>query len=67
MMVLTTARICRTPDVLAAEIVEDLQNALEQFTGIAATLSGSEDKRPARARACVKAATGRALLKLPFS
>ncbi len=28
------------PDVLAAEIVEDLQDALEQFTGIAAALEG---------------------------
>jgi type I restriction enzyme M protein len=36
------------PDVLAAEIVEDLQNALEQFAGIAASLaSGSETTTPA--------------------
>ncbi|NLX96638.1 MAG: SAM-dependent DNA methyltransferase [Rhodopirellula sp.] len=30
------------PDVLAAEIVEDLQDALEQFTGIAAALEGGK-------------------------
>jgi len=33
------------PDVLAAEIVEDLQDALEQFTGIAAALAGADTKR----------------------
>jgi len=36
------------PDVLAAEIVEDLQDALEQFAGIAAALEeGKESKAKA--------------------
>jgi type I restriction enzyme M protein len=30
------------PDVLAQEIVEDLENALDQFRSIAATLSGAK-------------------------
>jgi type I restriction enzyme M protein len=33
------------PDLLAAEIVEDLQDALEQFTGIAAALGGREEPK----------------------
>ncbi len=44
------------PEVIAAEIVEDLQAALDEFSAIASTLS--ETPAPVAARACVSAYAG---------